>query len=82
MPMDPPEEVVIELDRRRLFEGRNRCPLRIERAENMFDRAILAARVHALKNNQNGVLFLRIQQGLQLDELLPVSLQFRRRRLL
>lgn len=48
----------------------------------MLDRAIFAARVHALKNNQNGVLFLRIQQGLQLDELLPVSLQFRRRRLL
>lgn len=33
MRMDPPEEVVIELDWRRLFEGRHRCPLRIERAE-------------------------------------------------
>ena len=47
----------------------------------MLDRAVLATRVQGLENNQNGVLFLRIQQGLQLNELLPVSLQFRRRRL-
>src|ERR1700730_4382788 len=47
----------------------------------MLDRAVLATRVQGLENNQNGVLFLRIQQGLQLNEHLPVSLQFRRRRL-
>src|ERR1700730_4767993 len=82
MRVDPPQEVVIEFDWGRLLENGHGCSLRIKRGEYVLDRAVLAASVHRLEDNQNGVLFLRIQQGLHLAELLTVSFQFRRSRLL
>ena len=60
MRVDPPEKVVIELDRGRLLKTGDRCSLRIERGKYVIDCAVLPAGVQGLEDNQNGVSFLRI----------------------
>src|SRR5262245_64201516 len=80
--MYSPEKIMFELNRGRLLEAYHRCSLRIESGEDMIDRAVLAARVQGLQDDQNGVFLLGIEQGLHLAKLLAVVLQFLRRRLM
>ena len=77
-----PQEIVIEFERRRLLERMHLAALRVDAVEDALDRAVLAGRIHALKDQQQrpavlGVeLFLKIVQPLAvgLDDLLALVL--------
>jgi len=66
--MHPPEEIMGELQRRRLFEADDRGALWIERAEYVVHSAVLATGVWGLQHDQHRVLPLGIQQSLLVSE--------------
>ena len=72
MRVDAPEKIVVKLDWGRLFEADHRCSLRIERGEYVLDRAVLAAGVQGLENNQDRVLFSDITKACSWPSFLPV----------
>jgi hypothetical protein len=63
--MDAPEVIVRPLDLRRLPERRDRNAQGAGRVEDTADGAVLARRVRALENDQQGALPLRIEAVLQ-----------------
>ena len=63
-----------ELGRGRLLEAGDARALRVERGEHMLDRAVLAAGVERLQDDEDRVLVLGVEQGLLLEELLLIGL--------
>ena len=51
--VNAPQEIMRELGRSRLFEACNKCPLRVKRGEHMLDRAVLAAGVERLEDDED-----------------------------
>jgi len=70
-----PHEIMIELMRGRLFERRDLAALRIDTVENAFDRAVLARRIHALKDQQHRPAILRVKLFLKIAQALAVGVQ-------
>src|SRR5271166_4461992 len=70
-----PQEVVLELDRARMLVAEHLAALRIDPRHHVCDDAILAGRIHGLKNEQYGVAAGRVQELLPGAELLHVLLQ-------
>src|SRR5262245_21214434 len=60
-PRRPPEKVVIELFGRRRLERVDLTALRIDAGHHVTDRAVLAGRVDALKDQQHAPLVLRVE---------------------
>ena len=79
MRMDAPEEIMRELGRGRLLEAGDARALRVERGEHVLDRAVLAAGVERLQDDQDRALVLGVEQGLLLEELLLIGLDLRLR---
>ena len=77
-----PHEVVVEFLRRRLLERGYLAPLRIDAGHDVFDRAVLAGRVHRLEDQQQGpavlgvkhVLLFRQPRNAALEEVRGVAL--------
>jgi hypothetical protein len=67
--MDAPQEVVGEFNRGGLFEGSDTHALRIECAEHVIDRAVLATGVECLQDDEDGLLVLSIEDSLLAPEL-------------
>jgi hypothetical protein len=65
-----PEEIMGQLNRRRLLEADDRGALRIERGEHVVHGAVLATGVHRLQHNQHRVLPLCVQESLLVGEFL------------
>ncbi len=63
-----------ELGRRRLLEAGDERSLRIERGEDVLDRAVLAAGVERLQDDEDRVLVLGVEQGLLIEQLLQIAL--------
>jgi hypothetical protein len=80
MRMHPPEKIMGKLQRRRLLETDHRGALRIERAEHMVHRAVLATGIQCLQYNQDRVLLLGMQQSLLVGEFLAEMFGFLLRR--
>ena len=59
-----PEKVVFQVLGARVFEAKNLAALRVDAGQDVLDGAILAGGVHRLKNQQNGVLVLGVEQTL------------------
>src|SRR5215469_12528949 len=70
-----PEEVMTELLGRRLLEGEDLDALRIDSGHHVFDRAVLAGRVHALEDQQQRPTVLRVEQVLFLGQPFGATLQ-------
>ena len=66
--MDAPQVVVGELLRGRHLERRDRRPLRVEGAGDDPDRAVLAGRVDALEDDEDGVLGFRLDPRLEVGQ--------------
>jgi hypothetical protein len=49
--------------------------LRIERAEDVVDRAVLAPGVHRLEDDQQGALLFGVEEGLERGELAAIELR-------
>ena len=56
----PPQKIVVELLRRRRLERMDLAALRVDAVEHAVDRAILARRIHALKDQQQRPAILRV----------------------
>ena len=67
--MHAPEKIVRELDGRRRLERHDMQAERIDFVKHRADRAVLAARVHALQHQQHAAFALRVQTFLQVVEL-------------
>jgi len=74
--MRAPQKVVIEFVRRWHFEAGDSDTLRIDAAKHLADRAVLAARIHRLKHDQDLVLVFGIKQFLQVTQSRFESCQF------
>ena len=59
-----PQEVVVELLRRGLLERGHLAALRIDAGHDVLDRAVLAGRVHRLKDQQQGPAILGVEHVL------------------
>ena len=70
--VDPPEVIVVKFLRRGLFEAADLYPLGIEAAHHVFDRAVLASRIHGLENQQQSVPVLRVEAVLEFGHLFHV----------
>src|SRR5215472_6423442 len=68
-----PHEVVIELERGRLLERGDLAALRIDAAEDVLDRAVLAGRIHGLENQQQRPAVLGVKSLLEVAEPLAVG---------
>ena len=64
----PPEEVVVQLFGRRLLERIDLAALRIDARHHVLDRAVLAGRVHGLKDHQQRPGIVGIEQLLGLGQ--------------
>ena len=71
----PPEKVVLQFIGARLFETENLAALRIDSGHDVPDRAVLAAGVHPLKNNQQSVFIRCVVKMLQLTQSVNVLCQ-------
>ena len=80
MRMHPPQKIMGKLQRRRLLETDHRGALRIERAEYMVHRPVLATGIQCLQYNQDRVLLLGMQQSLLVGEFLTEMFGFLPRR--
>ena len=63
-----PEKILAQLVLRRRFEGSNAHARRIHPREQVLDGAVLAARVHGLKDEQHVAPLLRVEPLLQLAQ--------------
>jgi hypothetical protein len=77
--MNPPQEVVRQLFGRRLLESRDLTALRVHGAQDVIDRAVLAARIHSLKADEERRATIGVEQLLELPELVLIvpKLSFR-----
>src|SRR6185312_2342337 len=73
-PVNAPQEVVQPLLRRRNLERRDVAPLRIDATHDVPDRAVLAARVDRLQDDEERLLALRVQPLLERIECRNVRL--------
>lgn len=78
MRVNPPQKVMRQLDRRRLLEVRHLHALRIDAADHMPDRAVLARRIEPLQHNEHGALIFGVELVLQLVQPRDVPLGLRR----
>ena len=62
-------------DARRDLETGDRTSLRIQHAEDLADRAVLAGRITALETDQERSLALRVHEILQVTQSLAIDLQ-------
>src|SRR5882672_6712790 len=69
VPVDSPEEIVLELLFRRRAEAHDLNASGVERARHTLDRTVLARRVPPLKDDQNAVLSSTPHELLQFSEL-------------
>jgi hypothetical protein len=67
--MDSPEEVVIELEGTGLFEAGHLDADRIGQVKNVADGPVLAARIHPLQDEKDGVLVFGVDEALQIGQL-------------
>ena len=70
-----PHEIVGEFARRRLLERSDLAALRIDAVEDALDRAVLAGRVHALKDQQQRPAILGVQLLLKIAQPLAVAIE-------
>src|SRR2546427_4353427 len=63
---DPPQKVMIQFLPYRNLERHNLAALRVETSHYMFDRAVLATRIHSLKHDQECPLMFRIEAILKI----------------
>ncbi len=68
----PPEEIVLQFLGTRVLEAVNLASLRIDARHDVFDRAVFAGGVHGLEDEEKGVTIVRVEQTLQLPELLDL----------
>lgn len=66
---------MIQLLRARVFEAVNFAALWINSRHDMFDNAILARRVHCLKNEQDRVAIVRVEKILEFTETADLLLE-------
>src|SRR5437879_1482013 len=66
----PPQETVIELLRSRFLEVRDADPLWVDSLKDPVNDAVLATRIHGLKNNKNFLLVLCVEHLLKLPKFL------------
>jgi len=67
--VNAPQKILLEFLLAWGFKGGDAAALRVHAGHDMLDRAVLSARVHALKNDQQGARAVSIQPFLQLIEL-------------
>jgi hypothetical protein len=77
--MRAPEKVVRRFLGARLLETEHRRALRIHAAEQVADDAILAGRVERLQDDQQRLVAVGVEQGLQLGHARDVFLDLRQR---
>ena len=70
-----PEKIMFQFVGARLFEAENLAALRIDPGHHMPNRAVLAAGVHTLKNQQQRIAVRRIVKALQRAQLRNVFFQ-------
>ena len=70
-----PEKIMFELIGARLFEAENLAALRIDPGHDVPNGAVLAARVHPLKNQKQRIAIGRIVKVLQRAQLLNMFTQ-------
>src|SRR5579872_5918870 len=70
-----PEKVMVEILRRRLLEREDLAALRIYSRHDVFDRSILAGRVHRLENEEQRPSLLGVEHVLFLCEPYGAALQ-------
>ena len=70
-----PEKIVLQLLGARLFEAEHLAALRIDPGHDVPDGAVLAGRVHPLKDQQQRIAVGRVVQLLQRAQLLHVFFQ-------
>src|ERR1700690_435867 len=70
-----PEKIMLQFFSARLFETENLTALRIDPGHNVPDGAVLACRVHRLKNNEQCVAIGRVVKLLQRAQFLNVLFQ-------
>src|SRR5713226_5299572 len=80
MPMRPrnhaaPHEIMVEFGGRRLLERVDLAALRIDAVEYALDGAVLAGRIHALKDQEQRPAILRVKFFLKIVQPLPVGLE-------
>ncbi len=75
MLVNAPQEVVVEFFGGRHFEGSYLDALRVDAAHDVANGAVLAAGVHRLQDDQQGVLVLGVEHFLKLAQARPVALQ-------
>jgi len=68
----PPQKVVRCFLRRRLFESVDVRALRVERAKHVPDRAVLAAGIHRLEDDEQSACVFGVEAVLQLAQALDV----------
>ncbi len=73
----PPQEIVIEIGGAWMLEAEDLAALRVDAGHDVLDHAVLAGRVHRLKDQQQGVPVVRVEQILALGELPDVCLKQR-----
>ena len=70
--MNPPEEIVAKVGVGRLLKPDHRCTLRVHSAQYVVDDSVLTGRIERLQYDQQRMLFLRVEEELELAEFLQV----------
>src|SRR5262249_40333612 len=70
-----PQEVVVQLLGRGLFEAEYLAALGVHARHDVLDRPVLAGRVHRLEDNQHGIPVVRVQKLLRLLKVLEALVQ-------
>jgi hypothetical protein len=70
-----PQEVVVQLLRRRLLKAEDLATLGVDAGHHVLDGAIFASRVHGLEHHEHCVAIVRPQTFLRLRKALEVLLQ-------
>jgi hypothetical protein len=77
--MNAPQKIVRQLFRRRCLERRHSASLRVHRAEDVSDRAVLAGGVHPLEADEERTRVLGVEHRLQIVKASLVDLEVRGR---
>src|SRR4029078_9170806 len=70
-----PHEIMVEVLARGLLEREDLAPLGVYARHDVFDRSVLAGRIHRLKDQQYGPAVLRVEHFLLLGEPLVAALK-------
>jgi len=73
--VDPPEEVVRQLERARRLERGDAAALRIDPGEDAPDRPVLARRIETLEDEKDAAPALGVEVGLEIGELVEKILE-------